>query len=173
MSMTLAIGAIIGAIIAFFGNRLLEDYRKKNNEKILMNSLFGELLHVFQHFNYSTDKIKEKGLTPDEIKYIKKVLLFTKYGKFISGKHFDRYGFLSEVEIKNLLQLSLRIRNSDYLIDLILDKSNTLTPEQYNEIAERANFICKSTQHLLSYIISKNPSFESSVDFKKFQKTHT
>ena len=113
MSVSLALGAIFGALIAFFGNRFLEDYKKKYNEKVLMNSLFGELLHVFQHFNYSTNKIEEKNLTSDEIKDLKQKLLFTKYGEFLSAKSFDRYGFLSEEEFKNLLQLSFRIEPSE------------------------------------------------------------
>jgi len=103
-------------------------------------------------------------MTIKEIQNLRQKLLFTKYGDFLSGKNFAKYGFLSEKEVKNLLQLSFRIRNSDYLIDIILQTQKDISTNEYNEIVKRAEFICISTKNLLNYIANQNPALKLSKE---------
>lgn len=160
IELKLIASGVIAAFIALLGNRLLESKKNKRNEKQLINSLFGELLHVLQHYGYSELSIHDGSLTSEEMR---RKLIFKKYGKFSSSKDFDKYGFLTSEEIKNLLQLSFRIRNTDSLIDQILDKSEKITTAQFNETLERAHFIIASTQHLLGFMSVNNDEFKKLI----------
>ncbi len=163
IELKLVISGIIAALIALLGNRLLDNRKNERSKKQLINSLFGELLHVLQHYGYSEKSIENRELTYDEIESLKRNLLFKKYGEFSSSKDFDKYGFLTSEEIKNLLQLSFRIRNTDSLIDQVLSSDNKITTEQFNEILERAHYIIASTQHLLRFMSSTNEEFKKLV----------
>ena len=153
------IATIIGALIMFFGNKFIESKKQKVIETKLKRTLFYELLHILQHYSYVKKDIIVREFDINQQWEIKKDLMYSQYGKFLSATKFDEYGFLTETEIKNLLVLSFRIRNTDNLIKLILDDNREITSLLLKEFKERKNFIYHSADNILTVMIKENTEY--------------
>jgi len=167
MEYKLAIGAIFAAIIAFLGGRFA--YKKENDEKttILINSLVGELTHSLQHYHYASTELPRIDDTDESKRELKKRLLWSKFGEFKSSNYFQQYGFLTHEEIKELLQQSFLIRNTDCLIDILLETPDSITQEDLLDLKSKMDDVIYSADHLLKFIVNLNS------DYKKAYKVTT
>lgn len=160
MQISLAIGAIIAALIGFFGGRLSRNKDSKENSAMLLNALFGELLHAFQHYYLAANELPTSKSTNGNESEITKKLNWAKYGEFKSSNEFQKYGFLSKNEIKDLLQLSFLLRNTDYLIEQYLNDINIVSSADLKNLKNRMLSISNSSKGLLEFIVSKYPEFD-------------
>lgn len=164
MEITLAIGGVIAAVIAFLGGRYAYKRESDENSIKLINSLFGELSHTLQHYRYASIELPPIGTDDVSKRELKKRLLWSKYGEFRSSKEFQNYGFLSNIEIKELLQLAFRIRNTDDLIDILMQAPELVTEYDLVEVKRRMGYVSGSANDLLQYIVKLNPEFASAYE---------
>ncbi len=167
MNISLAIGGVIAAIIAFSGGRFAYNKEKNENSRKLLNSLFGELSHALQHYTYASYELPQNAEQIKDKKELKKRLLWSKYGDFQSSKEFQKYGFLSQIEIRELLQLSFVIRNTDSLIEMLLENLEDNEQKDLSYLKDRMGIISKNAEQLLNYIVSINPEFDVALKAAK------
>lgn len=160
MDVSLAIGGIIGALIIFFGGRFSRTKDSKENSGMLLNSLFGELLHTFDHYYLAAHELPTYIIEDGNNAELIKRLHWATYGEFKSSNEFQKYGFLSKNEIKDLLQLSFLLRNTDYLINLYLDDISIVTQTDLENLKNRMLSHSSSSKRLLEFIVTKYPEFD-------------
>jgi hypothetical protein len=61
--------------------------------------------------------------------------------------------------MQSLLQISLRIRNTDYLIEMFLKNSSGITEAVLKTVEERMYFVRSSAEKLIAYVEEKNRRF--------------
>jgi predicted nuclease with TOPRIM domain len=139
-------------------------YRKELAEirTVLINALFGELANLYEHYSYALNELPRSN---SDIGELKKRFKWSKYGELHSTREISRLGFLSVTDIQLLLQLGLRIRNTDQLLDIlsesiIAEGSNSVTANDLSSVAGRMKYIIRTTQQLMRGLIKKNPDLE-------------
>lgn len=162
----IAIGAVVAAVLniafTFFNEQRKDALSKKDS----VNILFGELLNVLCHYQFFEIPI---GLVDGDEKNHEEVLKrieLCKYGSFKAAELTDSYSFLDATQIRNLHQLSLRIRNTDLLIDRYLIRVSE-DIGSFRQIEGRMNYIWDSAALILTYICNLYPEYSKLVDQTK------
>ena len=175
ISFGIAIGAIIATIINVAANHLAnikkESIEKENN----VNVLFGELLNILNHYQFSCIPINLIDGLDKDINEVIKRMEFAKYGEFEASKNVKLYGFLSAIQVRNIHQLALKIRNTDTMIDKYLlseyvDKKEMATQEEIHlarEIDSRMHYVSNTAELLLHYISEQHPEYSSLINETK------
>jgi len=114
-----ACGALAGGAVAW----LIEFWRRRRDSASLLRALYAELLHIREHYGYAVSELPATTLQEASDPVVWRCsLIWAKYGDVGFVKEFQRYGFVDATEIQFLLQISLRRRNTDNLLDLLLEK---------------------------------------------------
>ncbi|WP_163833401.1 hypothetical protein [Spartinivicinus ruber] len=174
----IAIGAIIAAVLNIIANHISRRVNENVKKKTCVKILFGELLNVLNHYQFSGIPISLIDGDDRNISEVIKRMEFAKYGDFKAVKNIELYGFLSAVQVRNIHQLSLKIRNTDTLIKSYLSSefvnNSAATHEEINlvrEIGSRMDYVSDTADLLLSYISEQHPEYSSLFqDTKNIEK---
>ncbi len=156
-----ACGALAGGIVAW----LIEFWRRRRDSASLLRTLYAELLHIREHYGYAVKELPATTLeAADDPVAWRCSLIWAKYGELGSVSDFQRYGFVDAQEIQFLLQISLRIRNTDSLLDLLLENPGDVTISHIRRLAARMLYVIRSTDQLLHHLVKKRPAFQAFRD---------
>lgn len=182
-TLNITFGIAIGAIIATILNIVVNYFNNKKTERVKneqhIKILFGELLNVLNHYQFSSIPMSLVDSSDRNIQEVTKRLEFAKYGDFKAAKNIELYGFLSAIQVRNIHQLSLKIRNTDTLIDRYLssDYINNMESSSHEEIQlvreidSRMEYVSETADLLLSYISGQYPEYSSLIqETKKLEK---
>lgn len=168
----IAIGAVIAAMMNIAANYVEKQRTVKLHREESLKILFGELLHIFSHYKFSSIPMSIVDSDDRDVFEIKKRIRFSKYGNFQAIENVESFSFLSSVHVRNLYQLSLRIRNTDILIDDYLssghlnnkDVSSTEEIHFIREIDSRMDFISDTAELILTYISDLYPEYKKFIE---------
>jgi len=155
------IGAASGlAVTLVAGYLAVRRYLRErgDEQKTLLNALAGELANLHEHYTYAS-----RELPPDatDLQEIRLRLQWSIYGPLHSSQDVSRYGFLTVEDIGLLLQLSLRIRNTDILLQLMLEDPSNITPEEIDYAADRMEYAIRTTGELLRRLERNHPRLKT------------
>lgn len=137
----------IGAWFAF--KRYLKE--KKDEKELIVNAVFGDLTNVIQHYVYAEREL-HLLLKSESEKMIR--LRFSQFGKMMSIENLNQLGNLSAMEIREILQLNLRIRNTDLILE-DLQKNDKISDFDIQRLKMRME-LCKNTANSLIESITMN-----------------
>ena len=171
----IAIGAIIAAILNILANYLSFRKAEKSKKKENVNILFGELLNVLYHYQFSSIPMRIVDGDERDVSEVLKRLAFARYGEFSAVKDSNVYSFLSPLHIRNTHQLASRIRNTDTLIEKCLRSEyvNNLEMAEHEEIYlireidSRMDYVAETAELVLSYIIDQYPELSALIQDTK------
>lgn len=136
---------------------------RRHKQRAFVNSLFGELGSLLEHYTYASAE-----LVSDEVKIIKRRLAWSKYERLQFADDVSRFGFLSASEIQKLLQLYLRVRNSDLLCSALLaeiqETNNIPAGKELSELRGKMSYIKSTARVLLKALVEKEPKLKSTLD---------
>ncbi len=124
------------ALAAWFA---FKKYLKENIDKkeLMVNAVFGDLANIVEHYTYAKNEIALAMISERE----KKIRLkFSKFGTLKSLEKIDQLGNLSTHQIRLILQLNLRIRNTDLLLDYFSESQTLLNETEIEQIKTRMHF---------------------------------
>jgi len=175
----IAIGAIIAAALNIIANHISRIKNEKVKKEACVKILFGELLNILNHYQFSVIPISLIDGDDRNVQEVIKRMEFAKYGDFKAANNIELYGFLSAIQVRNIHQLSLKIRNTDTLINSYLSSeciknAESATHEEINlvrEIGSRMYYVSDTADLLLSYISEQHPEYSSLIqDTKNLEK---
>ncbi|EJG0413172.1 TPA: hypothetical protein ACPVW6_004695 [Vibrio parahaemolyticus] len=166
-SVGLAIGAVIAAIINIYFN-YRSDKKKESQRRIdSANIVIGELLNVIAHYT-QYQRLDSRMVDGDErdITKLKFELKSQIYGDFLAVSNVENVSFLPPEQVRNLYQLSMRIRNTDLLISEFI--SECKNPEMcsdyelelYHQYDLFMGWVEDAAAGILFYIESQQPEFK-------------
>jgi len=153
-----AVGALIVAlVVAYIGyRRYLRE--RAHQQETLLNALFGELASIYEHYSYAK---YEFPTNMSDARELRLRLQWSKYGKLQSTENVGQYGFLSASDIRLFLQLGLRIRNNDVLLDLLLADISAITQNDLGSAKKRMNYPIETTRDLINRLVEKRPGLRN------------
>lgn len=125
-------------------------YEKAREQETLLNALFGEMANVCEHYMYVG---AEAGRYAQDELVLR--LKLAHYGDVFALEELSRYGFLDAADLRLLLQLSLRIRNSDTTLDHLIKSAKAGKQVDHQKICERADLVVATANHLMKILVSK------------------
>lgn len=158
-------GIILGAILAWASTIYFQARNKRSEQRRLLTVLFGELLNLKQHYYFALNEIPAKLGSKKEILSLK----MSRYGPLaVSGRDLSHLGFIRETDIRDLMQLALVVRNTDYAIELALEdySSETQNKDNIEGIRRRVEFTQSVVEGLIDSISSSHPNLKE-VMFNK------
>ena len=166
-SIGLALGAVIAAIINIYFN--YQSDKKKETQRRLdsANVVIGELLNVVAHYTqYKTLDLRIVDGDERDITKLKFELKSQIYGDFLAVSNVEYVSFLPPEQVRNLYQLSTRIRNTDLLISEFIDRCTD--PEMcsdyelglYHQYDLFMGNVEDAALGILYYIESQQPEFK-------------
>lgn len=126
-------------------------YLKENNDKkeLIVNAVFGDLTNVIEHYTYARNEIHLVLLSEQE-KNIR--LRYSQFGSLRSIEKIDQLGNLSSLQIRLILQLDLRIRNTDLLLNDLLNNNN-LTNTDIERLKNRMDYCIFTANEIVDSIV--------------------
>jgi hypothetical protein len=155
-----ASGLLVSCLVALFGYRAYVRQRRHEQEALL-SALFGELANLYEHCIYVAYELPSADSDPN---LLKRRLQWGKYGSFRFANDVTRYGFLNASDIRLLLQLSLRVRNTDQLFDLFLVDLTKVTQGDLSYSVQRLKYTIATAEGLMSRLVERRPKLASIVD---------
>ena len=136
---------ILGAWLA------LRKYSKEKNDKkeLIVNVVYGDLANIWKHYYFSKNEL-HLLLVSDEEKLIR--LRFFQFGQMLSLEKLDQLGNLSAYEIRELLQLNLRIRNTDLILQDMFDGDTKINKPEIHRLKSRMELCSYSAYNLMASI---------------------
>ena len=166
-SIGLALGAVVAAIINICFN--YQSNKKKETQRRLdsANVVIGELLNVIAHYT-QYEPLNSRIVDGDErdITKLKFELKSQIYGDFLAVSNVENVSFLPPEQIRNLYQLSTRIRNTDLLIsEFIAECTNPemcsdYELELYHQYDLFMGYVEDAASGILYYIEKQQPEFK-------------
>jgi hypothetical protein len=155
---------VIAALTAVFA--YLRYVREQEHQRTtLLNALFAELASIFEHYTYAAFELP---IDPSGAFELKKRLRWSKYGGLRSTNDVGKLGFLDASNIRALLQLELRIRNDNALLDQLLEGIPDLTSRILQDTKNRLRQRIADAGWLLKQLVDKRPELERVLaDLKK------
>jgi hypothetical protein len=154
---TALIGAASGVLVTFLTAWVaVRHYQREqaHHEEKLLNALFGELANILEHYAYA---VNELPLSADDPHTLRMRLQWSRFGNLRSTEEIDKYGFLKAGDIRLLLQLNLRIRNTDLLLDSMVSDLSTATELGLKAIRERMRYAIATSTALLKQLVAAQP----------------
>ena len=135
----------------------------------LLNALFGELGNLLEHYTYANSELPTAG-SPE----LTKRLRWSAYGELYFTKDLSRYGFLDAGDIQELLQLGLRVRNTDHLCRMYLASLETPGQESPSQadldtLKRRMRYAINSANGLLTVLVDKKPKLQQTLNSMRDQ----
>lgn len=157
-----AASALVVAVLTAFLGYFRYMREKSAKEEHFLNCLFGELTNVYQHYMFAQYEFPlvrmEQGKESVRLR-------FSKYGDVHWKEKLDSYGFLDASDIRLLLQLGLRIRNNDIVLDSLLERSDfPVSENDIESFANRASYVASTAEELMNTIIEKRPALSNIKD---------
>ncbi len=162
--MDTAIALMSALVVAFF--TAIFAYRRyiheqKQQGKMILNSLFGELSNIVEHYCYAAFELPKDC---SDIPEMKMRLRWSMYGKLRSTNDVTRFGFLDASDIRALLQLELRIRNDNILleqcVEQLLDPPNSISEKQIDFVRNRLASRIEDAMRLLNRLFREQPQLK-------------
>lgn len=146
--------AIIAALLGFW--RYLRE--RGDEQRTLLHALFGELANLFEHYTYAEAELKLAAHGEQAIR-----LKLSMYGQTQFASAIDKYGFLSVGNVRSVLQLQLRIRN----VDLVLERLNaapSIPARELDVVSSRMKYILATTRKLMDDLAAHRPKLAAIRD---------
>ena len=141
----------IAALWVWLEQKRSEKFKEKQE---LAEILFGELVCIWRHYDISRKFIIKELQSAD----LSRTISRARYGELIVFENLTKYGFLGTAAVVNLIELRLRIRNTDD------DFTKCIAPpEENNSIIDRdlvnyrVNLVQETTLALLEDIKGQYP----------------
>lgn len=151
-------GILLGAALAWASTFYFQWRQKQLEQRQLLTVLFGELLNIRQHYYFASSELP-RGLSA---KADVLALKMSRYGALaFSGSDLSHLGFLNDDDIRDLMQLALVIRNTDYSIDLAVDRDDDEEDADLSGIKRRMMYAMAVTEQLIEAIADRNPRLKS------------
>lgn len=157
---TLAIsGILLGAALTWVSTFYFQWRRERSEHRRLLTVLFGELLNIRQHYFFASSELPSGLSSKADVLALK----MSRYGALaFSGSDLSHLGFLRDDDIRDLMQLALVVRNTDYSIDLALDGHGE-DDADLSGVQRRMTHAMAVTEHLIEAIAYRNPRLQSIV----------
>lgn len=153
-----ATSALLGAMVAAAVAYGLYRRQRKDDQERLLNALFGELANIYQHYRYASPELPKD--TSDR-KEVCLRLRWATYGALHSTEDLTRYGFLSDDDVRGVLQLALRVRNNDLFIDFLLKAPSAIEASDLAYADQRMSYAIHTAQTLINGLVEKHPRLQS------------
>jgi hypothetical protein len=139
------------------GRQRCEPINRKHSSTRFSANLpaFTSIILMRNHAKY------EFPINTSDAKELRLRLQWSKYGKLQSTENVDQYGFLSASDIRLFLQLGLRIRNNDVLLDLLLADIPAVTQNDLASAKKRMNYPIETTRDLINRLVEKRPGLRN------------
>ncbi len=154
------IGIFLGAVLAWASTFYFQHRKERAVQKRLLTVLFGELLNIRQHYLFAFGEIPISVSSRKDILALKMSL----YGNLAFSKNdISNLGFLNDQDITDLMQLNLKIRNTDNSIEFALDGfPNIETTEMHIEsemtnIKYRIKYVQVVSERVTQAIVKRHP----------------
>lgn len=147
------IAALIAAIAAL-GTFM---WQRRRDVETLRNALFAELRHIRQHYGYAGPELPPLQRKRE----LEKRLKWSKFGEVSTVKDLGRYAILGAKEMQLLLQISLRIRNTDQLLDMLLEDPAAVTDVDLEELLARMEYVRGAADTLIEHIRQQDSRLSS------------
>lgn len=142
---------VIGASLTLLSNYALQKKKNESEQKQLFNVLLGELLTIQEHYITSKNRLSEKHSSKEDFLLIKMAY----YGDLsFSGKDLSKIGFLEKDDIKEIIQISLHIRNIDYYIKYIEENNLNEYSDNYVQMLNILNRMDSINTRVSKFIIN-------------------
>jgi uncharacterized protein YneF (UPF0154 family) len=154
---------LVGVVLtAWFA---LKKYQKELNDKreVIVNAVFGDLANVIEHYTYAKNEIILL-LSSENEKVIR--LKFSQFGALKSVEKVQELGNLTPKQIRLLLQINLRIRNTDLLLESLLNIS--LTKKEVEQLNQRMNYCINTASEIIGDIVSTRKKLRN--EWKEIQR---
>lgn len=151
---------LLGAALAWLSTSYFQYQKDRGEQKRLLTVIFGELLKIRRHYAYSSNDVPasmtERGdMLPVEMSMYGD-LLFTK-------SDLTRLGFLTNQDVADLIQLSLKIRNTDLALKHALDhfSSDMKTPFDMKAAKIRMRYVSSVVDRIIKVLVERNPNLNN------------
>ncbi len=132
-------------------------HERAHDQETLLNALFGELANIYEHYTYAAHELPTDT---SDAKELRLRLQWSMYGGLQSTQQVSRYGFLNAADIRLLLQLGLRIRNSDRFLELLLADLSAVKRHDLSSATVRMRYVINTTHQLIHRLVSKRPRLQ-------------
>jgi len=142
------IGVSLAGYIAYWRYRIEQNDKRET----AVAFIFDELLNIYEHYTYVAYETSNNLFNADDhVLYMR----MSKAGPLSSATATSELGNLSAEQINELLQLNVRIRNTDLILDRAIESDKKLTKEMKETILDRT-ILCKTTAENLINSISES-----------------
>jgi hypothetical protein len=154
---------LLGAWLAY--KRYLKD--KEDKKDLIINAVFGDLANLIEHYSYAKNELFLILKSPQE--QITRIRM-SQFGVLRSIEKIELLGNLNSSQIRALLQINLRVRNTDQLLQDML-KIDKITANDLERIQNRMSYCAKSANILLKTMIEKRKDL--GVEYERFIKNNS
>ena len=110
---------VLGAILTWSGTVYFHRHKVKSDQRRRLSVLFGELLNIHLHYEIAASELPDSLSSRIDVLRLK----MSEYGEVsYTGKALAELNLLDAQTVMQLMQLILKIRNTDYAIKLIFDQ---------------------------------------------------
>lgn len=167
----IAVGAIVAAAMNIGANHWVKTSDMSRARSYAVNALVGELLHILSHCQYSHIPISLVDGPERDTEKLKKKLTFALFGELYVSKKLEAYSFLPAIHVRNIQQLSLKIRNNDTLISQLLGELDKVGANAIREVNSRMEYVQDCVELLLGYLEGTNPEFSELIGKVKAEES--
>ena len=157
-------GILLGALLTWASTFYFQTRKEKADQKRLLTVLFGELLNIRQHYTFAYNELPSTISSQADLLSLK----MSRYGPLaFSGSDLAHLGFLSNEDVRDLMQLSLVVRNTDYSIDIALEdiakaeSDFARSKEELTATHRRMKYALAVTERLITAIAQRNSHLKS------------
>lgn len=150
---------LLGAALAWLSTFYFQYQKDRGEQKRLLTVIFGELLNIRRHYAYSSNEVPTAITARDEMLPVE----MSTYGDLSFTKSdLTRLGFLNNQDIADLIQLSLKIRNTDLALKHALDhfSSDMNTPFDMQYAKSRMRYVSSVVDRIIKALVERNPNLK-------------
>lgn len=157
ISLYLPIGiTLLGAWLAY--RRYLKE--RSDNRDLIVNAIFGDLANLVEHYTYASNEL-DLALGSTEEKNTR--IRMSQFGTLRSIDKIELLGNLSTTQIRELLQINLRVRNTDQILEDLL-KIDKLTSSELERVKVRMSYCISSSAELLESIAKSRSDLKTEYE---------
>jgi hypothetical protein len=119
-----------------------------------LNALFGELANLYEHYSYVSAELPAPG-APESV--LQQRFQMSRYGALRTLEDVTRFGFLAPNDVRLVMQLGLRVRNADELLNMLLSRLGSITAQDITSVRLRANYIVSTVTALMDRLMEGRP----------------
>jgi len=150
---------LLGAALAWLSTSYFQYQKDRGEQKRLLTVIFGELLNIRRHYAYSSAEVPPViHVQSDKI-----TVEMSMYGELTFTKSdLTRLGFLTNQDIADLIQLSLKIRNTDIALKYALEhfSSDPETPFDMTYAKNRMSYVSSVVDRIIKALVARNSNLK-------------